>query len=504
MPKHRRGRRFPVELRESAATAERVEVRESTVAQSLSGGRMLVRLISEGRGSSGTYPASVLERAGAAKVFHRGLPMYIDHSTATEDDERPERSIRDLAAVLTEDARWDPANKALVAEAKVFAPYRSMLADMSEHIGVSIRASGLAEHDARTGDHIVTEIKSARSVDFVTAAGRGGKVLALLESARAELRESPTESTRVLLDHAVRADWGGGEGRYAYVRDFDPDRQLVWFEAGSPGESALWEQPYRTHATGLELYGARQQVVAETVYRTVSVTDSAAPEPTPMAYAESAAEVAALRAQNPDPATEDPGGTPPAETNTTEEEPGMSGTQTGSTPAPAGNAPASTELAEAATARDAALREAEAAKQRADAAELRVARYEAAEKAGPIVDGILAESGLPTAAVTRVRAGVLARVPLAESGALDETALRTLAEAETTAEKAYVAQLAEAAGAGRVSGFGATTAPATQQPGAATGWGAPLPEPDQQLIESYERRGLPRAAAVAAARGRAV
>jgi hypothetical protein len=97
---------------------------------------------------------------------------------------------------------------------------------------------------------------------------------------------------------------------------------------------------------------------------------------------------------------------------------------------------------------------------------------------------------------------VLARVPLTEAGVLDETALRSLAEAETTAEKAYVAQLAESAGAGRVSGFGATSAPAMQSE--VSPWAAAVPEPDTALVESFVRRGLSKQAAELAARGRSV
>ncbi len=143
-------------------------------------GRMLLQLITPGQGSSGFYPAATLQEAGRAKVFAKDCPQYLDHPTESERFDRPERSVRDLVGVLTEDARW--TGSALVAEVQVFGPYRELLAEMAPHVGVSIRAQGQVE--AREGVNTVTELVAAESVDYVTRAGRGGRVLQLLESAR--------------------------------------------------------------------------------------------------------------------------------------------------------------------------------------------------------------------------------------------------------------------------------------------------------------------------------
>lgn len=143
-------------------------------------GTFIIQIITPGRGSSGTYPASTIEAAGRDRIFRAGTPMFIDHATSEESMSRPEGSLHNLAAVLTEDAHWD--GERLQAPVKVFERWRSTLADMRDHIGVSIRATGEVEESA--DGPIITRLTAAQSVDFVTKAGRGGKILEVLESAR--------------------------------------------------------------------------------------------------------------------------------------------------------------------------------------------------------------------------------------------------------------------------------------------------------------------------------
>lgn len=151
-------------------------------------GTVPVKLISPGWGSSGYYSAEMLERDGP-KVFAAGTKMYWDHPTSTEAAERPERSLRDLAGELVTSAHWDAAHAdgpGLYADAKVFSPFRESLDQLAPHIGVSIRASGTAvqgEAEGRTGP-VIDALLAAMSVDFVTEAGRGGRVLELFEAAR--------------------------------------------------------------------------------------------------------------------------------------------------------------------------------------------------------------------------------------------------------------------------------------------------------------------------------
>lgn len=151
-------------------------------------GTVALKLIQPGWGTSGYYSPGLLERDGPA-VFKQGTKMFWDHPTATEDAERPERSLRDLAAELVSDAEWKengPAGPALYGDAKVFEPFPKAVDELAPHIGVSILAFGKAkegEAEGREGP-IIKEIVSVRSVDFVTEPGAGGQVLQLFESAR--------------------------------------------------------------------------------------------------------------------------------------------------------------------------------------------------------------------------------------------------------------------------------------------------------------------------------
>lgn len=172
-------------LAEAAIEGEVVPLVERAVR---SDGTTRVKLISPGWGSSGYYSAAVLERDGP-QVFPAGTHMYIDHPTATEELERPERSLKDLGAVLVEDARYqnDPQEgPGLYAAAKVFADFQPVLEETAPYIGVSINADGVVREGTAEGRNgrIVEQIKAGRSVDFVTQAGRGGKVLPLYESLR--------------------------------------------------------------------------------------------------------------------------------------------------------------------------------------------------------------------------------------------------------------------------------------------------------------------------------
>jgi len=181
----KRTRIQPRRVAESVAAPEREAVAEAGVAEaSQKPGRMLIRLIQAGWSLNGNYyPAEVLKRDGAA-AWPAGTQAFIDHATEDEDYERPAGSVKNLAAVLDEDARWDETSKSLVAEVRLFAPWREALTDMADTIGMSIRAYVTAEHGEREGrrGNIVNTIEQGRSVDFVTRPAAGGAILAVLES----------------------------------------------------------------------------------------------------------------------------------------------------------------------------------------------------------------------------------------------------------------------------------------------------------------------------------
>jgi hypothetical protein len=175
-----------------------------------------IKIIRPGEGSSGFYPKEVLRRDGP-KVFVKGTQMFWDHPTDQEESERPEGSLRNLAAELVEDARYDENGAdgpGLYSKAKVFGSYKEAVDELAPSIGLSIRASGKRRNGQVGGKAmpIIEEITRARSVDFVTKAGAGGKVVGLFEAARGRNSNSE-ESTMTKEEEKALSDAQAAVGR---------------------------------------------------------------------------------------------------------------------------------------------------------------------------------------------------------------------------------------------------------------------------------------------------
>ncbi|OPZ50673.1 MAG: hypothetical protein BWY91_02804 [bacterium ADurb.BinA028] len=140
-----------------------------------------------------------------ARVYAAGLQMYWNHPSKADEKDRPERDLRDLAGVLTEDARWDEHGSkgpGIYARAKVFSAYREHVAEMGPYIGLSHYVWGeskTGEAEGKKGD-IITRIVAARSVDFVTVPGRGG---AIAEAFRAARPPEPTDEQKAAGDSSM-------------------------------------------------------------------------------------------------------------------------------------------------------------------------------------------------------------------------------------------------------------------------------------------------------------
>jgi hypothetical protein len=190
----------------------------SLVEKGLRNNTAQIKVIQPGWGSTGYYSPQMLERDGP-QAFVKGTKMYWDHPTVSEAQQRPERSLRDLAGEFITDARWldkGPSGPGLYANAKIFEAFAPHVESMFEHIGVSIRASGTAkqgEAEGRKG-RIIESIVQARSVDFVTQPGAGGQIVSLFESARsskpeeddmdeAKVREMIEAATRPLTEQVT-------------------------------------------------------------------------------------------------------------------------------------------------------------------------------------------------------------------------------------------------------------------------------------------------------------
>ena len=169
-----------------------------------------LKVIQPGWGSSGYYAAEMLERDGP-QAFPADTKLYWNHPSLSEERDRPERDLRDLAAVTTTPASWDangPAGPGLYAEAKVFDGYRAAVESLAPHIGVSIRAEGKAATgtvDGRTGP-VIEAITAGHSIDFVTTPGAGGEILQLFEAARAPQERSTHVSEVQQLTEALAAE----------------------------------------------------------------------------------------------------------------------------------------------------------------------------------------------------------------------------------------------------------------------------------------------------------
>lgn len=232
-------------------------------------GRVLLTIITPGQGSSGVYTPEVLERAATEKVFPRGTQGMVDHPTLTEGADRPEGSLHNLALVLTEDARWD--GTALVAEARVRSAYRDLVDEFADFIGVSISAAA-AIGDGGVIERLIPD--PFNRVDLVTVPGRGGRVAAVLESARA--REALASDVRDRLIAALRA---ADIGYYV-----DHDEQYVIYEPWQTTPTNLVRATY--DQAPIPTLGTPEPVTRTVIYNPTTADASPAEATTPATESE--------------------------------------------------------------------------------------------------------------------------------------------------------------------------------------------------------------------------
>jgi hypothetical protein len=162
-----------------------------------------VCIISEGLGNvrdRNFYLPSAI--TSAVKVFE-GKQFYVDHPAKDDDENRPERSVRDLAgyffdcavgavrdAETGEDlaacfatlrfAESDPGRLAFEQVKTALEYQRQFPAAKGVYAGISINADGTSHPGVLNGMQVnmVTEIREAFSADIVTKPARGGKFLA--------------------------------------------------------------------------------------------------------------------------------------------------------------------------------------------------------------------------------------------------------------------------------------------------------------------------------------
>lgn len=159
-------------------------------------GTARVRIISPGVGSSGFYSPEVLERDAGKFADAR---CFWDHPKVSDNLERPERSLRDLAGKIIGTPTWEASGASgpgIYADVQVFKPYQEAVEELAGHIGMSIRALGKAKETTIGGKKMpaIEGFESVKSVDFVTQPGRGGAILQLFEAARGGQMSPPATS----------------------------------------------------------------------------------------------------------------------------------------------------------------------------------------------------------------------------------------------------------------------------------------------------------------------
>lgn len=180
------------------------------------------------QGSSGYYPAEVLMRDGPG-AFPAGTHVYLDHPTESDEDERPERSVKDLAGYLVDGVSFEETpedGRGLFARIQFIPELKERIKSLAPVIGLSIRASGEVENMS-DGQRIVRSIARGLSVDVVTRAGAGGRLVNMTESTTPESPPAETQKgTTTVAENLIPSTTGSGTllSEVASMRDAIADR----------------------------------------------------------------------------------------------------------------------------------------------------------------------------------------------------------------------------------------------------------------------------------------
>lgn len=189
-----------------------------------------VKVIEAGWGSSGYYGPEMLSEYGP-QVFKAGTKVYMNHPSVTEEADRPERDVHELAGKLVSDAVFK--ENGLVADIEFYSHYAPIIKEMAGDVGLSIRAYGeakMGEADGRQGPIIESLVENPlTSVDVVTVAGAGGKFISLLESYRTkdEVASSDMEEGNVMSVTKEEFEAAIADLKNTFVEALNPLRESV-------------------------------------------------------------------------------------------------------------------------------------------------------------------------------------------------------------------------------------------------------------------------------------
>jgi len=179
-----------------------------------------VVIISEGLGNLRDRNFYSAEAVASAVAIFNGKQFYIDHPSQSDEQDRPERSVRDLAGYFydcslgeVEDPesgerlkacfgtlKFDESASGQLAfdKVKTAIEYQKRFPNSKDvYAGISLNAGGASHPGTIDGQrvNVVTEIAEAFSADIVTKPARGGKFLALTqESFKAAARYRAKEA----------------------------------------------------------------------------------------------------------------------------------------------------------------------------------------------------------------------------------------------------------------------------------------------------------------------
>jgi hypothetical protein len=170
-----------------------------------------IKIIKAGLGSSAFYPPEVIERDIKA-AFPVGTKNFLDHPTAQESWDQPERTVTKIAGQQVSEAEYDPTDQSAYANVQFGTPHRQFIAENYKNLGMSIYA--MAETEIGTvGDYtgqVVTKLVPdvLNSVDVVTAAGAGG---AIVQKVSESYKRLVTEGTPTPVEETAPTQTEGNE-----------------------------------------------------------------------------------------------------------------------------------------------------------------------------------------------------------------------------------------------------------------------------------------------------
>ncbi len=236
----------------------------ATLVESPETGSWRVKLINEGKGSSGVYPATTLEQ------FHQAFNDTLSFENHPPMFEGPE--VRNFTQIVgkvlgeTWTAVDEQGKTAIYANWEPDPEQRDRLARYKSNLGLSIYIEGDGHVD-ENGDFVVdflNENDPYKSVDVVLAAGRGGRFEESLQKIYSQRREEKTS-----------AETSASEGKD--IKDMDKDEikalvneavsaaiaPLVSAQNDKAEEAAQIEADGKAVTEALEAYDAARKLVSE-------------------------------------------------------------------------------------------------------------------------------------------------------------------------------------------------------------------------------------------------